>query len=203
MEEQIQHLREMFGIESLPNKPDQLEFPAVSSMAVSTGEIFLLAQDDLLNDFSDVSLGVIMTKSPKADKEATSEDAPLLPPEPDTEKGRRAREQYLALAKASLRVNFEDYQTLFQAYASEEPEEQQTAQQLDRTVAQVALQAGQCPRQVVQFVARDPMCSSLGRAASVSHCGINSLHESMLSIVGIPMLADQLDMTIRGKDAGV
>ena len=51
-----------------------------------------------------------------------------------------------------LRVNFEDYQTLFQAYASEEPEDLQTAQQLDRTVAQVALQAGHSPRQVIQFV---------------------------------------------------
>ena len=97
-----------------------------------------------------------MAKSPKADKKNTSEEAPLLPREPDTEKGQQAREQYLVLAKAALRVNFEDYQTLFQAYASEEPEEQQTAQQLDRTVAQVALQAGHSPRQVIQFVAQGP-----------------------------------------------
>ncbi|MEO1637397.1 MAG: glycosyltransferase [Cyanobacteria bacterium J06631_9] len=42
--------------------------------------------------------------------------------------------------------------------------------------------------------------------AFVSHCGINSVHESMASgtpIIGIPMLADQLDMAIRVKDAGV
>ncbi len=63
-----------------------------------------------------------MARSPKADKEAVSEDAPLLPREPDTEKGQQARGQYLILAKAALRVNFEDYQSLFQAYASEELE---------------------------------------------------------------------------------
>lgn len=42
--------------------------------------------------------------------------------------------------------------------------------------------------------------------AFVSHCGINSVHESMASgtpIVGIPMLADQFDMAMRVKDAGV
>lgn len=40
----------------------------------------------------------------------------------------------------------------------------------------------------------------------LSHCGINSAHESIegeTPIVGIPMLADQLDMAIRIKDAGV
>ncbi|MEL6882306.1 MAG: glycosyltransferase, partial [Cyanobacteria bacterium J06607_10] len=40
----------------------------------------------------------------------------------------------------------------------------------------------------------------------VSHCGINSVHESMAAgtpIVGIPMLADQFDMAMRVKDAGV
>lgn len=39
----------------------------------------------------------------------------------------------------------------------------------------------------------------------VSHCGINSAHESMAAgtpIVGIPMLADQCDMAIRIQDAG-
>ena len=107
-----------------------------------------------------------MAKSPKADKETTSEEAALLPREPDTEKGQQAREQYLVLAKAALRVNFEDYQTLFQAYASEEPEDQQTAQQLDRTVAQVALQAGHSPRQVIQFVAQGPYVQCETRAQS-------------------------------------
>ncbi|EKU99098.1 hypothetical protein Lepto7375DRAFT_1107 [Leptolyngbya sp. PCC 7375] len=58
-----------------------------------------------------------MAKSPKADKETFSEEAPLLPREPDTEKGQQAREQYLVLAKAALRVNFEDYQTLFSLFA--------------------------------------------------------------------------------------
>ncbi|MEM8777848.1 MAG: glycosyltransferase [Cyanobacteria bacterium P01_G01_bin.49] len=40
----------------------------------------------------------------------------------------------------------------------------------------------------------------------VSHCGINSTQESLAAgvpIVGIPMLADQFDMAMRIKDAGV
>jgi UDP:flavonoid glycosyltransferase YjiC (YdhE family) len=39
----------------------------------------------------------------------------------------------------------------------------------------------------------------------VSHCGINSVHESLHAgtpIVGIPMFADQRDMAIRVQDAG-
>ena len=39
----------------------------------------------------------------------------------------------------------------------------------------------------------------------VSHCGINSAHESLVAgtpIVGIPMLADQRDMAVRVADAG-
>jgi UDP:flavonoid glycosyltransferase YjiC (YdhE family) len=42
--------------------------------------------------------------------------------------------------------------------------------------------------------------------AFVSHCGINSVHESLFAgtpIVGIPMFADQFDMAMRVKDAGV
>jgi UDP:flavonoid glycosyltransferase YjiC (YdhE family) len=42
--------------------------------------------------------------------------------------------------------------------------------------------------------------------AFVSHCGINSVHESLHSgtpIVGIPFYADQLDMAVRVADAGV
>jgi len=40
----------------------------------------------------------------------------------------------------------------------------------------------------------------------VSHCGINSVHESLAAgtpVVGIPMLADQRDMAARVADAGV
>jgi UDP:flavonoid glycosyltransferase YjiC (YdhE family) len=42
--------------------------------------------------------------------------------------------------------------------------------------------------------------------AFVSHCGINSVHESLYAgtpIVGIPLLADQYDMALRVTDAGV
>jgi MGT family glycosyltransferase len=40
----------------------------------------------------------------------------------------------------------------------------------------------------------------------VSHCGINSVHESLYAgtpIVGIPLFGDQLDMGLRVQDAGV
>ena len=40
----------------------------------------------------------------------------------------------------------------------------------------------------------------------VSHCGINSVYESMIAgtpVVGIPMLSDQRDMAVRVADAGV
>ena len=42
--------------------------------------------------------------------------------------------------------------------------------------------------------------------AFVSHCGVNSVHESLFAgapIVGIPLLADQHDMALRVVDAGV
>jgi UDP:flavonoid glycosyltransferase YjiC (YdhE family) len=42
--------------------------------------------------------------------------------------------------------------------------------------------------------------------AFVSHCGINSVYESLAAgtpIVGIPMMADQRDMAVRVSDAGV
>jgi UDP:flavonoid glycosyltransferase YjiC (YdhE family) len=42
--------------------------------------------------------------------------------------------------------------------------------------------------------------------AFVSHCGVNSVHEAVISgvpIVGIPLFADQLDMAMRALDAGV
>jgi polyene glycosyltransferase len=42
--------------------------------------------------------------------------------------------------------------------------------------------------------------------AFVSHCGVNSVHESLFAgtpVVGIPLLADQQDMALRVVDAGV
>ena len=43
-------------------------------------------------------------------------------------------------------------------------------------------------------------------AVFVSHCGINSVHESVRAgtpIVGLPMFADQRDMAARVADAGI
>ncbi|MEO1399851.1 MAG: hypothetical protein AAFV72_01195 [Cyanobacteria bacterium J06635_1] len=56
-------------------------------------------------------------------------------------KRQRAREQYLTFAKAALRENRGSYQALFEEYANDQPETQQTAaQDLDQTVTKVAVQ---------------------------------------------------------------
>jgi hypothetical protein len=76
---------------------------------------------------------------------------PLLPKEPETEKGRVMRQQYLALAKASLK-DAKDYDSLYNRY-SDNPT---SAQGLDQEVARAALQTGKSPRQVIQLLAQGP-----------------------------------------------
>ncbi len=76
---------------------------------------------------------------------------PLLPKEPETEKGRLMRQQYLALAKASLK-EAKDYESLYTRY-SDHPA---SAQGLDQEVARAALQTGKSPRQVIQLLAQGP-----------------------------------------------
>ncbi len=76
---------------------------------------------------------------------------PLLPKEPETEKGRLMRQQYLALAKASLK-DAKDYESLYTRY-SDNPT---SAQGLDQEVARAALQTGKSPRQVIQLLAQGP-----------------------------------------------
>ncbi len=76
---------------------------------------------------------------------------PLLPKEPETEKGRLMRQQYLALAKASLK-DAKDYESLYTRY-SDRPT---SAQGLDQEVARAALQTGKSPRQVIQLLAQGP-----------------------------------------------
>ncbi|MBD2110345.1 MULTISPECIES: hypothetical protein [Cyanophyceae] len=74
-----------------------------------------------------------------------------LPKEPETEKGRLMRQQYLALAKASLK-DAKDYDSLYTRY-SDSPT---SAQGLDQEVARTALQNGKAPRQVIQLLAQGP-----------------------------------------------
>ena len=76
---------------------------------------------------------------------------PQLPKEPETEKGRLMRQQYLALAKASLK-DAKDYESLYTRY-SDNPT---SAQGLDQEVARAALQTGKSPRQVIQLLAQGP-----------------------------------------------
>ncbi len=76
---------------------------------------------------------------------------PLLPKEPETEKGRLMRQQYLALAKASLK-DAKDYDSLYIRYGDNPT----SAQGLDQEVARAALQTGKSPRQVIQLLAQGP-----------------------------------------------
>ena len=74
-----------------------------------------------------------------------------LPKEPETEKGRLMRQQYLALAKASLK-DAKDYESLYTRYSDNST----SAQGLDQEVARAALQTGKSPRQVLQLLAQGP-----------------------------------------------
>ena len=76
---------------------------------------------------------------------------PQLPKEPESEKGRLMRQQYLALAKASLK-DAKDYESLYTRYS----ENVTSAQGLDQEVARSALQTGKAPRQVIQLLAQGP-----------------------------------------------
>jgi hypothetical protein len=76
---------------------------------------------------------------------------PNMPKEPETEKGRLMRQQYLGLAKASLKETT-DYESLFSRYSDNSG----AAQRLDQEVARAALQTGKSPRQVIQLLAQGP-----------------------------------------------
>jgi hypothetical protein len=76
--------------------------------------------------------------------------------EPETEKGRLAREQYLSFAKMSLGDRTLSYPMLHQRYSGESPDMQQAAQALDGAVALLVLKVGTVPRQVIQLLAQGP-----------------------------------------------
>lgn len=78
------------------------------------------------------------------------------PREPETEKARSMREQYLAFAKVALADQTLSYPSLYQRYASDRADVKQAAQSLDHAVAKLALSAGQAPRGVTQLLAQGP-----------------------------------------------
>jgi hypothetical protein len=69
------------------------------------------------------------------------------PREPETEKGKLTREQYLGFARTALQETI-DYLGLYQKQAIA------SAQSLDQSVALLALQSGIPPRQVMQLLAQ-------------------------------------------------
>ena len=74
-----------------------------------------------------------------------------LPKAPETDKGKQARAQYFALAKATAR-GIQSYEDLYQLYAGSPA----AAQALDQDVARTALKSGSSPRQVIQLLAQGP-----------------------------------------------
>lgn len=98
-------------------------------------------------------------QKPEQDGEKLPNAAPsnrLTAREPETEKGRLAREQYLSFARASLNDGSLEYSTLYQTYAGSSSERQQAAQSLDQSVALLALKSGNAPRHVIQVLAQGP-----------------------------------------------
>jgi hypothetical protein len=73
---------------------------------------------------------------------------------PETEKAKQMREQYLVLARVIVGNEQYTYADLYQQYAGEQPELQQAAQTLDRSVATLALAQGQMVRQTIQLLAQ-------------------------------------------------
>jgi len=88
-----------------------------------------------------------------SDRSAAEADA-SKPREPETEKARSLREQYLSFARVVLGERMLSYPSLYQRYASDI---QQAARSLDQAVARVALQAGNSPREVTQLLAQGPL----------------------------------------------
>lgn len=78
------------------------------------------------------------------------------PREPETEKARLMREQYLSFAKAVLGDATLSYPVLYQRYANDRADIQQSARYLDQLVATAALKAGVDPKITIQLLAQGP-----------------------------------------------
>jgi hypothetical protein len=81
---------------------------------------------------------------------------PNEPREPETDKARLMREQYLSFAKAVLGDATLNYPTLYQRYASDRSDIQQSARSLDQSIATAALKAGVDPKITIQLLAQGP-----------------------------------------------
>ncbi|NET34892.1 MAG: hypothetical protein F6K19_23190 [Cyanothece sp. SIO1E1] len=92
----------------------------------------------------------------------SSPDTVTGPREPETEKGRLVREQYLSIARTALGESTLDYLSLYERYSQDQP----AAQSLDQSVARAALQAGHGPRQVIQLLAQGPFTQHQTRQLS-------------------------------------
>ena len=77
---------------------------------------------------------------------------PNLPREPETEKGRWARLQYLTFAQTVLNDATLNYEKLYQRYTAD-PQE---ARSLDQSVAAIAFQSGTEPKILIQLLAQGP-----------------------------------------------
>ncbi|WP_181357363.1 hypothetical protein [Stenomitos frigidus] len=88
------------------------------------------------------------------------------PREPETEKARSIREQYLAFARVVVGASALNYLSLYERYASDRPDVQQAAQALDQNLAKLALQAGNAPRVVTQLLAQGPFTQFQTRTLS-------------------------------------
>ena len=84
------------------------------------------------------------------------ESRALEPREPETERGRLAREQYLSAARVVLGEAKLSYADLYQRYSGSGSETQQAAQTLDQAIARAALTTGNSPRMVIQLLAQGP-----------------------------------------------
>ena len=84
------------------------------------------------------------------------ESGAVEPREPETEKGRLVREQYLSSARAILGEPKLSYADLYQRYSGSASEVQQAAQSLDEAIAKAALNVGNAPRMVIQLLAQGP-----------------------------------------------
>jgi hypothetical protein len=81
---------------------------------------------------------------------APQPDSDLVPREPETEKGRLTRSQYLTFAQTALNDSELDYLSLYRNSAIAP----HSAQALDQSVAALALKSGIPPRQVIQLLAQ-------------------------------------------------
>ncbi len=99
---------------------------------------------DGVDDATDMTTGNLLDSTPKT------------PREPETDKARLMREQYLSFAKSVLGETTLSYPALYERYASDRSDTQQAARSLDQSVATAALKAGIDAKTTIQLLAQGP-----------------------------------------------